>query len=200
MKKFLRYSIPVFLLAITGGAFAANDNKQIRHDFSKYLIERSWSNSIHGQKESRPWFWIDAHPAARLDFPVLDKNIIVLSGEDKAARNYAPYWHEGSARAGEMGVSYIQGVPENFGFLKHLKSGDDFVLTTTNGQRISYKIHEIIVTEADTISAQNGDSNVLILGTRFNYKNWNDRGNIMNYLVVAYSKKEKARHPDVASL
>ncbi|MFC5524523.1 class GN sortase [Rhodanobacter ginsengisoli] len=92
---------------------------------AQVLMARAWARSDHGRVTQRPWPWADIAPIARLSVPRLQRDLIVLDGDNGQALAFGPGWMRASAPPGTPGLSIISAHRDTqFHFLQALHPGD----------------------------------------------------------------------------
>jgi sortase A len=139
--------------------------------FAQKLIEAAWQKSLSGTRAHvRPWPWLESWPVARLSIPAMGEDLIVMRGVSPSVLVHAPGWHDGSAAPGTPGISVISAYRDrHFSFLKNMKSGMTLSLLTADGERRSYVVSEVSLTENREIRVPvpRGQENVLVLSTSY---------------------------------
>ena len=103
---------------------------------AQVLLERAWSASLDDGQPHRPWPWADTWPVARLRAPQLQREQVVLAGDDGRALAFGPGWAQASAAPGNAGTTVISGHRDtHFAWLAQLQAGDEVELQAGNGTR-----------------------------------------------------------------
>lgn len=153
--------------------------------FAQHLLETAWTESLHGQKEVKPWPWADTWPVARLSVPDLGISRIVLAGASGSSLAFGPGHLFGSSPPGEMGNIIISGHRDtHFSFLEQLKSGSRLQLQSHNNTK-TYHVTEIAVIDITTTRIIPTDTeNKLLLITCYPF-NAIQAGGPLRYVVIA---------------
>lgn len=158
------------------------------------LIDRAWARTLDGEKDARPWPWMDSAPVARLSVPRLNKSFIVMRGTSGAVLAFAPGWNEGTAKPGTPGISLISAHRDtHFGFLNQIEKGDVIRLETADARKIEYRVSELrVVMDPEIRVGQEEGGSTLLLTTSFPFVNWKPGGQ-MRFVVIAHEAgKDKA--------
>ena len=125
---------------------------------AQVLLERAWTASLDDGQPHKPWPWADTWPVARLRAPHLQREQVVLAGDDGRALAFGPGWAQASAAPGNAGTTVISGHRDtHFAWLAQLQAGDEVELQAGNGTR-RYQVtgtrvadarHERIAVDAD---------------------------------------------------
>lgn len=114
------------------------------------LLELAWQRIERGEARARPWSWADTWPVARLSFPRLGINQIVLAGTSGRVLAFGPGQLHGTGPA--FGISVISGHRDtHFRWLQELRNGDHLVLALPGAETRRYRVSELSVHhEAET--------------------------------------------------
>ena len=86
---------------------------------AQVLLETAWAETVHGDKEVKPWPWADTWPVGRLSVPGLGVHRIVLAGTNGSSLAFGPGHFFNSPLPGDDGNSLIAGHRDtHFSFLK----------------------------------------------------------------------------------
>lgn len=97
----------------------------------------------------RPWRWADMAPLAKLRFPSLGQERLVLDQASNEAMAWAPGWIRGSAPLGAPGLSAVAAHRDtHFALLKHVGEGDVIEFETVLGDRGRYRVIETKVVDS----------------------------------------------------
>ncbi|MEO2281751.1 class GN sortase [Pseudoalteromonas pernae] len=139
---------------ILGASFFAHGTyMQAKAWLAQALIERAWQQSLERQgADVAPWYYADTHVVAKLAVPKLDIERYVLAGSSGRNLAFAPAHDLASSPLGEQGGSVIAAHNDtHFAFLRHVKVGDEVVLTLRDGHTERYRITaKQVVHESDT--------------------------------------------------
>lgn len=153
---------------------------------AQILLETAWAQTIHGNKEVKPWPWADTWPVGRLSVPELGLHRIVLAGTNGSSLAFGPGHFFNSALPGDDGNSIIAGHRDtHFSFLKHLKTGDQLHLENSNRETTIYQISNIkILHENDSYFLQSGAEKSLTLITCYPFESFIP-GGPLRYVIFA---------------
>ena len=131
------------------------------------LIERAWQvNLLNSGSQVKPWPWADTWPVARLQAPVQNVDLLVLSGDSGNALAFGPGHARASAPLGAGGRSVIGGHRDtHFAFLRELQPGDPLQLQLPDGSLRSYQVTSarIVDTRMEVLHREErGDSLLLV--------------------------------------
>ncbi len=103
-------------------------------ELSQYLLMRSFSAVLAGDKQARPWPWADFTVAALISVPRLNRSAIVLEGATGQALAFGPALVNGTPEPGDPGTSVIAAHRDtHFEWLKDVLPGDMVSVTTRDG-------------------------------------------------------------------
>lgn len=96
-----------------------------------------------------PWAWADMAPLAKLRFPSLNAERLVLDQATGEAMAWGPGWIRGSAPLGAPGLSAVAAHRDtHFALLQHLSEGDEIDLETASGETGRYRVVETRVVDS----------------------------------------------------
>ena len=140
-----------------GGLVAAGAATPVKAMIGQAMLERAWGEArlqAEAQGEAarvRPWSWADIAPAARLRFPSLGEERLVLDTASGEAMAWGPGHVDGTAELGAPGVSAAAAHRDtHFALLQHLSVGDVIELETLDGGVARYRVAETGVVDART--------------------------------------------------
>ena len=153
---------------------------------SAVLIGRAWGRALAGDRDARPWPWMDSVPVARLEVPDLGKDLVVMRGVSGEVLAFAPGWHEGSDPPGSGGITVISAHRDtHFGFLRNLRKGQEIILTGTDGAARHYGVEDLAVVQEPEIRVDVSEkAGILLLTTCYPFAGWQPGGD-MRFVVVA---------------
>lgn len=153
---------------------------------AQVLLEAAWAETLHGQKEVKPWPWADTWPVSRLTVSRLGISRIVLAGANGSSLAFGPGHLFASAVPGKRGNTIIAGHRDtHFRFIKDLTRGEIISLQTRSGERIEYEITDIlIVDESETYLLEQDKQHRLTLVTCYPFDAVNP-GGPLRYIVQA---------------
>ncbi len=115
---------------------------------AQVLLETAWEQTLHGDKEVKPWPWADTWPVARLNVPSLELHRIVLAGANGSSLAFGPGHLFNSEPFNGAGNSLIAGHRDtHFSFLKELDVGDELQIQRSDGVIDVYKVSEILIAD-----------------------------------------------------
>jgi len=125
------------------------------------LIEQAWTETLAGTRQARPWPWADTWPVARLAFPSLDTERLVLEGEDGRALAFGPVTRE------EGPVRAVFGHRDtHFRVIADLSRGDPVDWIGRDGVPRHYRVADMAVLHKDAVALpQDAPSDALLLIT-----------------------------------
>ena len=107
---------------------------------SQVLLHRSWTRTLAGGAEERPWPWADTWPVARLILPDGAAHV-VLAGASGRNLAFAPGHLDGSAMPGHAGACVIAGHRDtHFAGLDRIEKGQMVMLEDAGGGRSNYRV------------------------------------------------------------
>ncbi len=116
---------------------------------AQILLQSAWERTLDGEAQVRPWPWADVWPAAKLEFPRLERTAIALSGTSGEALAFGPGLMHGTAQPGEPGLAVIAAHRDtHFRLLKDVKVGDTVFLTREDGAALSFEIVQTRIVNA----------------------------------------------------
>lgn len=135
------------------------------------LLDHAWARVLSGEEDVRPWPWMDSEPVARLSFVKAGKeterpeqNFVVMRGVSGAVLAFAPGWHEGTARPGTDGTTLISAHRDtHFTVLRNVERDDRFILESRRGERRTFTVREMIVTDEPTLKLADIDDRPRLL-------------------------------------
>lgn len=142
MRNVHRFAIAMVFLAgvaLTASALVT----PAKAAFGQFLLERAWaaSRAEPDAPAPRAWPWADAAPIAKLHFPRLEAERLVLDNASGEAMAWAPGHVVGTRPLGEAGVSMAAAHRDtHFALLAELRVGDEIVVETRDGRRLTYEM------------------------------------------------------------
>jgi sortase A len=135
-------AIAAILLLVAGAALGGHGLFiRAKAVVAQVLLERAWAQTVETRRPVKAWAWADTWPVARLSFPGLDRNAIVLEQAGGEALAFGPAHVASTPLPGENGVSVIAGHRDtHFDFIKDLKVGDEIVVTTRAGRTATFRM------------------------------------------------------------
>ncbi len=112
-------------------------------ELSQYLLMRSFSAVLAGDKQARPWPWADFTVAALITVPRLNRSAIVLEGATGQALAFGPALVNGTPNPGDLGTSVIAAHRDtHFEWLKDVQPGDLVTVTTRDGVTSHFRAND----------------------------------------------------------
>lgn len=176
-------------------------------ELAQWLLEQAWQEMQLARKEAMrlqgdavdfhvdglaPWPWADTWPMARMHWPSLQQDQIVLAGASGRNLAFGPAHLSASVLPGEVGVSVIGGHRDtHFAFLQDVMIGDQFVLETAEGIRIGFQVKEIHITDVrHSRIALDASIPKIALVACYPFVDW-EAGSPLRYLVIAEALGQK---------
>lgn len=118
----------------------------VKAQLAQVLLHRAWAGTLAGQQEVKPWPWADTWPIARLIVPRMGIDQIVLEGAYGRTLAFGPAHLESRSDDREGTVILTGHRDTHFAFLEHVRTGERFVLQSSNGRIRSYRVgdHRIV--------------------------------------------------------
>lgn len=181
-----RRRLALMLMAVAMWFIGDSAYMTAKAQLAQYLLEDAWRRHLQDGAEHRPWPWADTSPIARLEFPRLEKKLVVLAGASGRNLAFGPAHLSASVAPGQVGVSVIGGHRDtHFAFLGQIELGDQVLLQTGDGHVLRYEIAKIQVTDVrDSDILMQADEPVLALVACYPF-NALDSGGPLRYLVIA---------------
>lgn len=131
------------------------------------LIANAWARTLAGGHRVKPWPWADTWPVARLIFPALGEETVVLSGGSGSTLAFGPGHVDGSPLPGEAGSSLIAGHRDtSFRFLADLRIGDEVGVEGPTGATRRFRVTALDVVDARSVRIDvAGSGRGLVLAT-----------------------------------
>ena len=152
-KRFL-FVLPIFL----SGLWFIGQGTYIHAKalLAQVLLESAWAETLHGNKEVKPWPWADTWPVSRLSVPDLGVSRIVLAGASGQALAFGPGRLFYSGRAKNPVTIVIAGHRDtHFRFLREIKHGELIKLQTDINRILDYKVVRTFVVDYRDINLFN---------------------------------------------
>lgn len=117
----------------------------VKASLAQYLLHNAFVHSS-GEHNQKPWPWADTWPVAKLSFPSLNEQQIVLAGDSGNALAFGPGLNAMSVDFGDFGTSVIAGHRDtHFSILQYLNPGEKIVIEDSAGKTYNYEIIDISV-------------------------------------------------------
>jgi len=108
---------------------------------AQVLLERAFDRSLATGQPAKPWPWADTWPVARITFPRLHRNVIVLHGASGQALAFGPGHVAGTPDAGERGAAvYAAHRDTHFALLGQVKPGDEIQIDRIDGRHVRFRM------------------------------------------------------------
>ena len=105
------------------------------------LLERAFDRSLATGKPVKPWPWADTWPVARITFPRLHRDVIVLDGASGQALAFGPGHVAGTPDAGDRGTAvYAAHRDTHFALLGQVKPGDEIQVDRVDGRHVRFRM------------------------------------------------------------
>ncbi len=141
MKPAVRWAAIASCLTIAGLCFGHSGWILAKAQLAQVLLRQAWADTHSVEDRVKPWPWADAWPVARLRFPRLGSDYVILSDASGRTLAFAPGHLPGSAPPGEAGNVVVAGHRDtHFRDLRDLRIGDRIVLETPSRQSAVYRV------------------------------------------------------------
>lgn len=152
---------------------------------AQHLLQSSWKQTLLTQKNTKPWWWADSYPIARLRMNRLDVDYIVQEGDRGSVLAFGPGHVPASASPSTIGNCILAGHRDtSFSFLSKIRIGDVIELDDINGKTHKFEIVGTEVQDRNSLYFEQGNSPWLTLITCYPFVSVNPRGN-QRYVVSA---------------
>ena len=196
--RIARWSLLVVALGILswGGTLLAQafymNGKAV---LAQVLLNNAWETTKQTGQVTKAWDWADTWPVAKLTFPRLDENVIVLAGVSGEALAFGPGHVASTAKPGSPGLSVVAAHRDtHFSVLRHARIGDDVLVDTADGKTHTYQIEEARIVDARASGLfQSGEGKTIALVTCFPFDE-TERGHL-RYVMIARSVPQQASMP-----
>lgn len=129
------------------------------------LLQTAWQMQQQGHGRLPPWPWADTYPLARIHFPRLGKDMMILQGNSDRNLAFGPVVHDGGVMPGENGQLLISGHRDShFRLLGILHIGDE-VEIDTGRETYRYRMETSQVVNASAVLDRDSDEPWLTLAT-----------------------------------
>lgn len=138
-------------LGITGLALSAQGLwMHAKASLAQLLLERAFAETVATGTDTKPWYWADTWPIARIEVPRLKANAIVLHGSSGQALAFGPGHVETTPHAGSPGTAvYSAHRDTHFRFLRDVVTGDEIVVTLQAGDMHRFRVTHTSVVRWD---------------------------------------------------
>ena len=183
-QKILLKLLKVMFLLIALSCIASASYIHIKAYIAQYLLSQAWQQRSPDNVE-KPWSWFDSHPVAKIHFPTLGDEQIVLAGDSGQALAFGPGLSPLSVQPGEEGTLVISGHKDtHFSLLQYLNPTEEVVLESISGARHSYKINKISVVDINEVDILQTDFERLLLVTCFPFDS-DEANTSLRYIIEA---------------
>lgn len=167
-------------------------------ELAQWLLEQAWHEMRMEYQAGKvaatvpPWPWADTWPMAKLHWPALDRELIVLAGASGRNLAFGPAHLSASVAPGQSGISVIGGHRDtHFAFLQQVVPGDEFFLETVDGSRTGFQVKEIHITDVrHSRIALDAAVPKIALVACYPFVDW-QAGSPLRYLVIAEASSQK---------
>ena len=159
---------------------------------AQVLLESAWAETLHGNKEVKPWPWADTWPVSRLSVPSLGVSRIVLAGASGQSLAFGPGRLFYSGDGGKPVNIVIAGHRDtHFRFLKKIKYGELIKVQTNANRILDFKVVDISVIDSRNMDLpDNNEGPTLTLITCYPFDAVRP-GGPLRYMVRAKMINEK---------
>lgn len=152
-------TLSALALLIGGGLIAAQAAWiPAKAQVAQVLMNGAWEHQLETGDATRPWPWADFTPAARLEFPSLNRSVLAVTDAGGEGMAFGPIQMAAAVAPGERGVAVFAAHRDtHFEFLGGLKPGDPVVVETPEGPR-SFRVtgSEVVSWDNSGIVAHDG--------------------------------------------
>lgn len=136
-------------------------------EVAQVLLSRAFDKTLETGEAQKPWSWADTWPVAKLVFPSLEEESIVLDKTSGQALAFGPGLMPELSEIGAPGTALIAAHNDtHFAFLEDVRVGDSFQVQTKTGDWLSYEIMETrIVDVRDPLTIAEVETPHIILST-----------------------------------
>jgi sortase A len=136
---------------------------------AQFMLHRAFEETVSSSADiqTKPWYWADIKPFARLNVPHLNVSSVILNNTSGEALAFGPGHIANTPLPGEMGSSVFAAHRDtHFSWLKNLQNGDRMEVERSDGKKIAFRVKRSWVARYDN-SGINADSSGrrLILST-----------------------------------
>lgn len=143
MNRSIRIAVVMTLAAIGAWQLSAGIYIHAKAWLAQRLIASSWSRTLEGAREVRPWPWADTWPIARLQAPAAGVDLYILADASGRSLAFGPGYWNGSAPPGAAGNTIIAAHRDtHFRFLQLAAPGQELLLQTPDGREHRYRLTE----------------------------------------------------------
>ena len=129
----------------------------VKAQFAQYLLNNAWSKTVAGDNKVKPWSWADTYPVAKLSFPNLEKDLIVLEGGSGRTMAFGPGHVSATPLPGHGGNSVIVGHRDtHFAQLKRVKT-DDIIEVRLPHKHLTYRVIKTFIVDEKNMEVMQND-------------------------------------------
>jgi sortase A len=141
-RRRVLFQLPAVVAVVVGLALVAQGLWiPAKAALAQVLLERAFDRSVATGQPVKPWPWADTWPVARVTFPRLQREVIVLDGASGQALAFGPGHVAGTPDAGERGVAvYAAHRDTHFALLGQLKPGDEIRVERADGRTVRLRM------------------------------------------------------------
>lgn len=183
---------------ITFGAWQMGQGAYLlaKAELAQWLLEQAWyemqlaadrEQSVHDVSvKAAPWPWADTWPVAKMQWPELNQELVVLEGGSGRNLAFAPSHLSATVMPGEQGVSVIGGHRDtHFEFLQYAMIGDEFTIELADGANHRFQVKEIVIADVrESKIALDSSISKIALVACYPFTDW-QAGSPLRYLVLA---------------
>ena len=134
-------TLALFFLTLGVWYFGGGLYIAAKAEVAQILLERAWEETLKTGQDEKPWSWADTWPVAKIIFPGLNEEAIVLDKTSGQALAFGPGLMPGLAQIGRPGTAIIAAHNDtHFSYLGDLRPGDVFQVETRTGEILSFEI------------------------------------------------------------
>ncbi|MEE8295747.1 MAG: class GN sortase [Sphingomonadales bacterium] len=141
-------------------------------EVAQILLERAFDKTLETGENQKPWGWADTWPVAKISFPALGKEAIVLDKTSGQALAFGPGLMPGLSEIGHPGTAIIAAHNDtHFAFLEDIKIGQTFEVQTWEGAVLEFEVVALVVIDTrKPLTLEYRGISHLILSTCFPFK------------------------------
>ena len=137
----------------------------VKAKVAQVLISSSWNQRADDRPPSKPWWWADTRPIAKLEITRLNKTLYVMQDDSGESLAFGPGHLPQSAKPTENGHVMIAGHRDShFAFLKDIAIGDTIKTSNHSTQSKDYTVINISIIDSskEQLELHNHDQLTLI--------------------------------------
>jgi sortase A len=117
---------------------------------AQVLLERAFAATLATGEATKPWWYADTWPVARVEVPRLGKSAIVLHGASGQALAFGPAQVERTPDAGDDGTTVYAGHRDtHFDFLGDVRIGDELRVVRRDRAVVRFRVTDTAVVRWD---------------------------------------------------